>query len=367
MIPVIACLVLGVLAGAPALSEAAVVATYRFSDTLAADEPGVPSLVAVDPLGASGFETLPVFGQSVLVYRFRGNDVPPAQQAGLVLATPGLVAPTTYSVEMVFAFDARPPQFRRVLDTSNRTSDLGLYANPDDRLQLFAEGGGIGAGAFTSAFHHVVVVTDAGTVKVYLDGALQIRGETTALNLDDPGNPQRLMSFFLDNLGGPGPSGEYSSGRIALVRLHDSVLDDAQVAQLFAGVIQAPSLTVALNRNTVSTAETLTLTAVLAPGPTSTLVDAYVVLQIPGDIVVSVVPGGLVPGIVPIASSFTPVAFAGQVFAHAFTGAEPPGTYTVFAALAQAGTANVIGVIQQSSFLFPSVVGPPGDSAGVGP
>jgi hypothetical protein len=364
---VFACLVLCLLRGAPAASEAAVVATYRFNDTLAADEPGAPDLTAVDPLGANRFETASVFGQSVRVYRFEGNDLPDGQQAGLVLATTGLIAPTSYSVEMVFAFDARPPQYRRVLDASNRTSDQGLYANPDERLELFAEGGGIGAGAFTNAYHHVVLVVDAGTVTAYLEGALQIRGETTAMNLDTPNNPQRLMSFFLDNLSGLGPGGEYSSGRIALVRVHDSVLDDTQVGRLFAGIIQAPSLTVALSHVELGARDTLTLTAVLSPGPTPALVDAYIVLQVPGDVAASVVPGGVVAGVVPIASSFTPVEFTGQVLAHTFTGTEPLGSYTVVVALTQAGTSNVIGVIQQSSFTFASGVGPLGDSARVGP
>src|SRR2546422_24018 len=65
------------------------VATYLFHNTFAAEQPGTPALVKVDPLGVSAFEDSVVFGQVRRVFRFDGNSTP-VQQAGLALDTTGL-------------------------------------------------------------------------------------------------------------------------------------------------------------------------------------------------------------------------------------------------------------------------------------
>ena len=345
-------LVLGLLGSAPRASEAAVVATYRFNDTLTADEPGALALGAVDPLGAALFETADVFGQSRRVYRFDGNSSPVNQQAGLVLATAELTSPTTYSVEAVFAFDGTS-DYRRVLDVENRASDSGIYVNPDGHLELFADDDTLATGTtpFTSGFHHVVLVVAADTVRVYLDGALEFAVASGAMNLDNPNNPQHLLNFFLDNVTGGG-QGEFTDGRIALIRLHDGALTGGEVVQLFHEVQGLPSLTVALSDTAFPLGGTLTLTAELTPGTTPANVDAYIVVQLPGGEFVSVLLEGPVPDVVPIASTFVPSVMSGQVLAYTFTGLEPSGTYTVLAGLTHPGTLDVIGVIQQASFSF---------------
>jgi YD repeat-containing protein len=114
-----------------------------------------------------------------------------------------------------------------------------------------------------------------------------------------------------------------------------------------------PRLTMVVNDADLRPGQTITLTAVLVPGTTPAPVDAYVVVQLPGGALLSVtLAGSVVPGIVPIATGFVPFPFSGPLLAYTFTGLEPPGAYTVFVALTQPGTLNVIGVLQQTPLTF---------------
>lgn len=212
----------------PALAEVAPVATYLFQDTLAAREPGAPALVSVNPLGGNGFETATVSGQSRRVFRWDGNTSG-AQQAGLTLATTGLIAATSYSVELVLEFRERAGGYRRIVDVENRASDNGFYVDPSNRLNVFPVASG-SATFSNDVFHHVVLTTAGGTVKAYLDGVLQFTVSTSIMNIANPGS---LMQFFLDNTSGGG-QGEFSDGRVALIRLWPAALPDADVASLAA-------------------------------------------------------------------------------------------------------------------------------------
>src|SRR5262249_55474519 len=149
-----------VLSIPPPVSAEFLQATYLFDGTLNPQEPGAPPLRAVDPLGRNRFETALVYGQMRTVYRWDGNALPFTQQAGLSLPTAGLISANNYSIEMVFQFFDRPDAWRRILDPFNRTSDYGFYVNPDNRLYVYPEGGGIRE--FTNnAFHHVVLTNSA--------------------------------------------------------------------------------------------------------------------------------------------------------------------------------------------------------------
>ncbi len=94
----------------------------------------------------------------------------------------------------------------------------------------------------------------------------------------------------------------------------------------------------------------MVLTVTLTPGLTSPLVDAYIVIQLPDGSFFSLQPVGAVAGIAPIARGFTPVPFSGVVLSYRFTGAEPTGPYSWFAALTQAGTGTLVGNFQQLPF-----------------
>ncbi|MEO6807708.1 MAG: PEP-CTERM sorting domain-containing protein, partial [Isosphaeraceae bacterium] len=120
----------------PARADLIPLASYQFQGTLAADQVGLPALNAIDPLGTNGFQVATLYGQNRQVYQFNGDASPVANQGGLTLSTTGLLTPDNYSVEMVFSFDS-DQNYRRILDPSGRTSDNGLYVDPNNHLDLY--------------------------------------------------------------------------------------------------------------------------------------------------------------------------------------------------------------------------------------
>lgn len=220
------------------LEESAVAATpsatYRFNDTFNADEPGLPALVPVDPIGASAFQTDSVFGVGRRVWSFDGDASPGDLQAGLTLSTAGIVSPTSYSVDMVFQFTEDTGSWRRVIDVENRQSDFGFYVEPRDDLQVYPDITGNTGGWTEGSYHHVVLTNDGSTVAAYLDGALQVVGATGLMNLNNGNNPGLLMNFFLDNAFAGGNGNEFADGRVALIRLWDVVLTEAEAQNLAA-------------------------------------------------------------------------------------------------------------------------------------
>lgn len=206
-----------------------VVATYKFNNTLAAEQAGVAALQSVDPLGTNGFEAATVNGSSQQVFHWRGLGNDPAQQAGLTLDATGLVSYDNYSIAMTFEFltaSAFGGGWRRIVDTQNRQSDNGFYVDPGNFLQVYPVV--TGSTTFTTPGFHEVVLSNlvngnVREVKAYLDGVLQLQSNTDQLNLDNPNNPGHLLHFFLDNLAGPAQQ-EYADGRIAALTLYDGIL-----------------------------------------------------------------------------------------------------------------------------------------------
>jgi hypothetical protein len=159
-------------------------------------------------------------------YAFNGNATP-SQQAGLSFDNTGpLVTHNNYSIELVFEF-SQNSGWRRILDVQNRQSDNGFYVDPSSHLDVFPVAAG--STTFTSNAYHYIALTDAssGTIKAYLDGGLEFTANSTLMDVN---NPQNLVNFFLDNTVGGG-QGKYSSGRVALIRLTDGVLTDADVRE----------------------------------------------------------------------------------------------------------------------------------------
>lgn len=255
-----------VVAGAASAAGAgpAPVATYLFADTLAAREPDVAPLTSVDPLGLNRFETATVFGTPRRVFVFDGTTAP-TEQAGLTLGIGGLVDPASYSVELVMRFDGTSG-YRRILDVQDRASDNGFYVDPSDRLNVYPVGSG--SASFTNgAFRHVVLTVHAAEVKAYLDGVPQFTLGTAVMNVV---NARNVVSFFLDNNAGSA-QGEYSDGRIALLRLYPGALADADVTALAADPFPADELP---GRFTASIACPTT-------GRAGTMVDATVTFRNP--------------------------------------------------------------------------------------
>jgi hypothetical protein len=222
------------LAGVAGWADAATpIATYQFNNNFAANEAGRPALTATDPLGTSQFLTDTVLGSSRTVWAFNGNASPPAQQSGVTTATTtGLISPQSYSVDMVLELLSNNNAWRRLIDVENRQSDAGFYVNPGNTLAIFPVSGS--TAAWTNGVYHHVVLTDNGTsVSAYLDGVSEFTTNTTIMNLDADAvnNPNRLMGFFLDNVAAGG-QGEWSNGRVSLIRLWDGVLTPQEAQTL---------------------------------------------------------------------------------------------------------------------------------------
>ncbi|MBX3381171.1 MAG: hypothetical protein KF805_13840 [Phycisphaeraceae bacterium] len=226
--------------GAASASGQNLVASYYFEDSLASSTSGAPDLTPIDPLGLNGFATESVFGIARRVYRVDGNASPTSQQAGLTLVTEALVAPRSYSAELVFKFLQRQSAWRLILDTHNRLSDSAFYADPANHLQVYPVAPGTGSTILNNEYHHVVLTVDPGvglvsSVRAYLDGVPQLSVTTDIMDLSNA--PQGLLHIFADNVQAGG-QGEFSDADIALFRLYDAALSPEQafaLAQDFFG------------------------------------------------------------------------------------------------------------------------------------
>jgi hypothetical protein len=213
------CLVTVLISSAHADS---LVATYTFDNTLAAQQPTVAALTAVDPLGTSGYQTSTVFGNSQTTYHFDGAATPVLDQGGLDLNTTGLISGNDYSVEMVVELTGTSG-WRRLLDSSDRQSDAGLYIDPGNNLDSYPNGGS--SSPFSAnTFFDIFVTVDANTVTGYFSGVQQFSDTSTSLNI-----ATNTLGFFLDNVVGGG-QGEWSSGNVALIKVFNTALTPDEVA-----------------------------------------------------------------------------------------------------------------------------------------
>jgi hypothetical protein len=221
-VTVLACSALSLLVQPASAGE---IATYFFNNSLAAQQSGVASLVAVDPQGTSGFTTATVFGNTVPVYHF-GGTASPSQQGGLTLNTSGLIASDQYSAQIVFSFADRNNAWRRILDSLDRQSDSGLYIDPGNNLDIYPVAA-VSTGFTPNTFFDVVVTVDPShNVNAYIGGALALTTNTTVLNLST-----NTLGFFLDNVVSGG-QGEWSQGNVARIRLFNTALTAREVAAL---------------------------------------------------------------------------------------------------------------------------------------
>jgi uncharacterized protein (TIGR03437 family) len=241
--------------------SAALVATYNFENTLNATQASAPALMAVNPRGTNSFLTDTVLGQQRTVYDMQSLN--PGQNAGLSLNTTNLVNPNAYSFEMVFAFTDRPNTFRRVIDNENRTSDRGLYIDPNNRWQFSR----LATGTVTSPngpYVHMVLTVVDNRARLYINGTLDINLGTNSMNLS---NPSRIVNFFLDNTSDTSIN-DFASARIALLRAYTNALSEAEVRTLASNPFNssigsaAPSFTSAGVRNGATFSESTPI----APG-----------------------------------------------------------------------------------------------------
>src|SRR5262249_41470759 len=80
---------------------------------------------------------------------------------------------------------------------------------------------------------------------------------------------------------------------------------------------QPSFLNLALNDNSFGVGDLMTVTASLTPWSTPTLLDAYIVIRVPGGGILSLQQNGsVVAGIAPIATGLPPVTFMGEIFRY---------------------------------------------------
>lgn len=219
-------LLCGAAIGAVTMSAsqaALVMAAYDFNNSLAAVAgvgPGANALVAVDPMSSSGFVADSVNGVSRTVWRFAGSASPATNQGGLQFTSANLMTPTSYTVELYFRFD-EVSSWRRILDTADRSSDVGFYVL-NGGLQLYPSN--VGVGTFNANTYYHVLLSYSGTqANAYLNGALQSSQTTSYYDLP----ASNIISLFLDNTQSVAQN-EYSPGAIAWARFYDGMMTDAE-------------------------------------------------------------------------------------------------------------------------------------------
>jgi len=102
-----------------------------------------------------------------------------------------------------------------------------------------------------------------------------------------------------------------------------------------------------------TTNNVMTLTATTAASNPVANADVYVALQLPDGTLLFMQPGGgFGTTLTPLVSNISVPDFTGPIFNFTFTGTEPAGNYTWFAALTTPGSLNVIGTLAAVPFSF---------------
>jgi hypothetical protein len=106
-----------------------------------------------------------------------------------------------------------------------------------------------------------------------------------------------------------------------------------------------------LNQQDFHAGQTMVLSATLSPGSVAVPADVYIVLRTDRGSLLSLQGDGrIVPGVLPIARGVTPARFTGEIVRYTFQGDEPVGTHAWLGAIAQAGTARLLGPVDQKDF-----------------
>ncbi len=213
---------------------------------------------------------------------------------------------------------------------------LGITRGPDGDL-WFAESGVDQIGRVTIALRLTVALAGSGDGSVASSPAGIFCRPTCAASFDSGTTVQLAATPRAGSVFGGWSGCDAASGTSCTVAMNAR----RTVTATFGPT--PPTLTVEVNAGTFGTGDTLVLSAALAPGATTSPVDAYVVLRLPDGTLLSLQPGGaLVLGLVPFATGVTPTAAAGVLFSFTFTGGEPAGEYLWVGALTTPGTLDVV-------------------------
>ena len=109
-------------------------------------------------------------------------------------------------------------------------------------------------------------------------------------------------------------------------------------------------LTTTVNSSTFRAGDVMNVDVSVTPGREPPLVDAYLVLRLPGGELLSWTGSGFAAGIVPIAQNVRPRNFRSVVARFAIPAGVPPGRYTWLSATTAAGTLHLVSEIAERHF-----------------
>jgi hypothetical protein len=216
--------VLTLVVGVEGAGAATLRAEYRFQGDLASEVAGAPELANIGQGNRFAFERVDGLGRQQVLSFPKGD--------GLSLATAGLVDPTNNSEVVVFRL-ANTSGYRRILDFTGGTSDIGLY-NLDGRVALY---GGrdhdTSQNAVLSDSYAEIALTNAAAAggselaTAYLNGA-EVASARISEGFDLGSG---VLRFFRDNRIGQFP-GEESSGAVSCILVYDGTLTAAEVRRV---------------------------------------------------------------------------------------------------------------------------------------
>jgi hypothetical protein len=196
-------------------SAATLIGDYQLQGSRASAVPG-PALG--DIAGGNAFATENVLGATRQVLTFplgSGVQMIPSVGSGDV----------AYSAVTTFRLDA-VDGYRRILDTSNGTSDVGFY-DSSGRPAYGTFGDNV---VFANGVYATVAITSLPSparTKFYVNGSLQLNTADAEPVVAD------TLNFFKDNVSGSTP-GEESGGAVSCVRVYSGALSDDEVAGIGA-------------------------------------------------------------------------------------------------------------------------------------
>jgi len=193
-------------------------ADYEFQGTLTSSVGSVPALRNLGDGNAYQEESVGGVQRTVLAFP-EGN--------GLALAAASSIIPTSeYTIDILLRFET-VSGYRRIVDFSNATGDIGLY-DYNGSLNFYPSVTGTDRGFIENRWVQVTLTRDAaGNVVGYLNGLRQISFQDT----EDRAviSQADVLRFFRDD---NAIGGEQSAGAVARIRLYDRPLSAVEVAGL---------------------------------------------------------------------------------------------------------------------------------------
>ena len=218
---------LAALLSVPAASAATLIGDYQLQGTRSSSS-GPGAALADLGAGVNSFQSDMVMGVSRQVLAF-------PQHNGLRLNPTGITA-STYSVVATFRL-ADVSSYKRILDSTNGTSDSGFYAHTG-KADYYDNGTDYESPAallFNNAYATVAITQVSPPVgsalsSIYVNGSLAAQHGSAFPVLGD------TLRFFKDNVSG-GSVNEDSAGAVSCIRVYNSALTGAEVAAIGASPI----------------------------------------------------------------------------------------------------------------------------------